>query len=57
MIQYQGKVEGVYLRPAMKFTRNEISNRHEKNSAYITFDSGLNKMKFRFEGIRIETTH
>ena len=32
------------MRPEMKYTQNEISSRHEKNSVYITFHCGWNEI-------------
>ena len=34
------------MRPEIKFTRNEISFRHEKNSVYISLHCGRNEMIF-----------
>ena len=38
--------EGAYVRPEMKFTRNESLLRHEKSSVYISFHFS-SEMKFR----------
>ena len=37
-------LEGVYIRPEMKNTRNEILFRHEKNPFHITFHCGQNEI-------------
>ena len=39
-------LESVCMRPEMKYTRNDISLSHEKNSVYITFYYGQNKYNF-----------
>ena len=39
-------LESVCMRPEMKYTRNDISLCHEKNSVYITFYYEQNKYNF-----------
>ena len=45
------------MRPEKKFTRNEISFRHENSCVHFSFHRGQNKMKFCFGGGRSETAH
>ena len=50
-------LEGVYMRPEMKSTRNEILTHHETNSLCITSHCGQNEVKFRFKGGPRKTDH
>ena len=45
------------MRLKMKYTRNEISFRHEKNYVYITCHCGRNEMEFNFGVGRSEAAH
>ena len=45
------------MRSEMKYTQNQISSHHEKNSVYSNCHCGRNEMKYYFGVGRSETVH
>ena len=43
---WNGFLVGVYMRPEMKSSRNEILTLHKRKSVYITFHCGRNEVDF-----------